>query len=148
MNKKQRKALADYTASVAAAFELCEWRIIFVDEPPKTTVCAIAEIRPIPGRRVAHLRVRDDFLDNSRASIRRIITHEVLHLACHDLADVIRAFCDLELISGPVAAVLQDRANMAEEVMVDRLSYVLAEMLDDDDENLLILRPDPGGFVT
>lgn len=144
MTKAQRAALARYVARLSGRLDLMEWRVRIGNEPLAED--AVASIQPVTDRRVATLCVEEGFLDYSRDTIRRTLIHELLHLAHHEVAEGIRTFGESGAVARPVFEVVWERFRQGEEVMVDRLAYAVAAMVDDDDDpDLRILKPEPEG---
>ena len=81
--------LTEYVRQIADLLELRDWRFRIQREPPEDGDC-IASLQTIDGRKVAALRVRGDFWDQSGEESRHTITHELIH--CHHAAaqDIIR----------------------------------------------------------
>ena len=118
-----------YVARLLLALDLNHWRVhVGQGLPPEG---CLLMIEPVDGRRVAMLYLAEDWWDRGDANEKRIdLTHEVLHLAHHDVDEHVRRFFDG---SGDVAdypkLLFLGQFKTGLERMVDSLSYVIGPLM-------------------
>jgi hypothetical protein len=131
MTPDQREWLERYLAELACALDLDPWRITVRTDPPTADYGdpddpPLASIDPTYGRRVASLRVVEDFFDLTPAVQRETLLHELLHLYMHPASEVIR--CGVGKWIGQAAyEVLLEAFKQQIEYGVDGIAVAIAE---------------------
>jgi hypothetical protein len=80
MGNPARQSWLAYTRDLAERLGLRDWRVAVSDDPPEDPG-ATASIECVEGRRLAILRLSDQFLAGRPAAQRQTMTHELIH--CH-----------------------------------------------------------------
>lgn len=120
---KQLDAIEPYVQSVQRALNLSSWRVVLSEGYPREGLTA--SITPTDGTRYAALRLADEFWELPPDYKTVLITHEVLHLTHHDVAEgIFRYFREQkETIPPELAKHVKSTMVMNFERMVDSLSY-------------------------
>lgn len=120
------RKLADYVAQVRDALGLAQWAVKLQEDPPSEDD-ALAKIEPIEGRDTARLWVSSGYWDEEPEEQRATITHELLHLFHREVTEPFTASEALaDLIGKPADRLLVDSLKRASELMVDRLTRIVA----------------------
>lgn len=132
MKKRERKVLGAYLHDLANALELRDWTIRLsrepVDEETSEGVLTIADVRAVPGRKVADVRVAELIVEKDPEYIRHFMVHELAHLHLVPLQHQCEE--DLaSLIGRPVETVFFHGFRRNLEYAVDGLASALAKHL-------------------
>lgn len=123
MNERDKDALVEYIRTVADEMALREWAFILSDEQPSNTD-AYASVCATEGRRVAVIRLCEDFRALKPGDQRNSIVHELLH--CHHDAqtDTIRLTLP-KLLRQAEYEVVWESFRLQTEYMVDLLASAI-----------------------
>lgn len=108
--------------------ELDNWRLALLEGFPPAEDAA-AEIKCIYGRRVAEMKLQQDFFDYKPEDQQHYIVHELVHILVDGLDTVIDNGVDI-LIGKPAFTVLHQAWLLQVEYLVDHLAYVFVDVFD------------------
>ena len=124
-NKAQRKQLESYVKKCQASLNLTHWELQFFYKEKGSYHAAI---NVISSTCTAHLTITNKFWQDSPALKRWTIAHELLHLYTNEMVQAIHgSFRDF--VPKNSWQPLISSFDHQEEIMVDRLSKILAEQL-------------------
>lgn len=103
MTEADWKALERYVRDCADRYGLMDWEITVSRDPADDGT--YAQIKPVVGRKVTHVRFADDFRQETTKVQREVVVHELTHLhlasATHSISEDLRE-------SGAVTAVMAE----------------------------------------
>ena len=125
MTDDQHAMLTTYVNDLRKALGLRDWTVTVKHRP--STEDASAQVHCIYGQRLAHIRVAEDWWDDSPDDQRSHIVHELLH--CHlDPTDTL--VCSLEgTLGGGAFAIAHSAHETAVEFAVDGITRAVAPLL-------------------
>lgn len=129
----RRRALVAYVRRLKAELHLQAWHVRIVWEYPNTDDGAggdvQAETEPMGARWLAELRLGEGFWRLDRAGVRRVLTHELLHLHHADLFRLVDADEAEPILRQGLGAVafgmFSGNVKRELELMVDQLTAIV-----------------------
>jgi hypothetical protein len=132
MTEKQFRRIVKYLGYLRNDLGLQDWCLVLSREfcSESGNEDAAATITFVPDSQRGTIRLAKDFMAFSLRDRRRFLIHELLH--CHQDPMTIVAYDILpELLGLPAWTVYESQLKSACELMVDNLSYVVGNILDD-----------------
>lgn len=128
MNAKDRKALGEYVRDTADKLELRDWtfNVEHAALPSEDGLSTLADVTCTDGRKLATVRVCENFRERDPEEQRHVIVHELVHCHLTQLQDQCES--DLHsLIGRPADTVFELSFRRNLEYAVDALASALAK---------------------
>jgi hypothetical protein len=124
-------ALGDFITYILGAIGYRDWQIVLLDEPCDPEAGASVDF--IYGRRVANLKLAWDFFANPRETQAHYLMHEMCHLFCCAMDDVIDNGPST-VMGMPAFTIFHENYKLAMENAVDNMARAMLWGVDDGPE--------------
>lgn len=136
MKDQDWEVLARYVRDAADQLGLRDWLLILKHDPPAAQI-ALAEVRPVQGRKVATIRVCLEFRELTSDEQRQVVLHELLHCHLEEAHVYLRTVLTKALGEG--AEPILEAHRLKAEYAVDAIATEVAEHF----EHIVWETPDP-----
>lgn len=121
---EQRKVIGNYLRWVANHMNLRDWTLELMFDPP-SNANAIAQVRPVYGRRIACVWLMRSFADMEPEKARHAIVHELVHVITNDITSLVENLSG-KLLGESAFAVLWEATKERNELATDLIAELIA----------------------
>lgn len=138
MTPAQRSALEEVVGHLLGPMWLRDWHLHISDDVIGSDESAFASIYPTDGRKLAVIKVCDEFFTASPEDRLHALIHELTHLHHREVSDLIRLGMIKHLSQGTYD-LLWESFRQSIEIMTDQIAYALRDSMQHDSDIMALI---------